>query len=127
MKQSENITDALEVQRQIAAVRTEIEKLEGRRRFLENRASLSTITVDLKSPIMIAVNTSSFGRSLRESVSDSVDVASAIVLGLTRFFIVMIPIVVLIILPIGLIGSVFVRRVRRMRLAQVLNATPVSE
>jgi hypothetical protein len=77
MKQSENITDALEVQRQIAAVRTEIEKLEGRRRFLENRASLSTITVDLKSPIMIAVNTSSFGRSLRESVSDSVDVASA--------------------------------------------------
>jgi len=127
MKQSENITDALEVQRQIAAVRTEIEKLEGRRRFLENRASLSTITVDLKSPIMIAVNTSSFGRSLRESVSDSVDVASAIVLGLTRFFIVMIPIVVLIILPIGLIGSVFVRRVRRTRLAQVLNATPVSQ
>jgi hypothetical protein len=127
MKQSENITDALEVQRQIAAVRTEIEKLEGRRRFLENRASLSTITVDLKSPIMIAVNTSSFGRSLRESVSDSVDVAAAIVLGLTRFFIVMIPIVVLLILPIGLIGSVFVRRVRRMRLAHVLNATPVSE
>ena len=76
---------------------------------------------------MIAVNTSSFGRSLRESVSDSVEVASSIVLGLTRFFIVMIPIVVLIILPIGLIGSVFVRRVRRMRLAQVLNATPVSE
>jgi len=127
MKQSGNISDALEVQRQIAAVRTEIEKLEGRRRFLENRASLSTITVDLKSPIMIAVNTSSFGRSLRESVSDSVEVASSIVLGLTRFFIVMIPIVVLIILPIGLIGSVFVRRVRRTRLAQVLNATPVSQ
>jgi uncharacterized protein DUF4349 len=127
MKQSGNISDALEVQRQIAAVRTEIEKLEGRKRFLENRASLSTISVDLKSPIMIAVNTSSFGRSLRESVSDSVDVASSIVLGLTRFFIVMIPIVVLIILPIGLIGSVFVRRIRRTRLAQVLNATPVSE
>ena len=123
MKQAGNISDALEVQRQIAGVRTEIEKLDGRRRFLENRASLSTITVDLKSPVLIAVNTSSFGRSLRESVSDSVGVASAIVLGLTRFFIVMVPIVVLIILPVGLIASVLVRRARRLR----LNVTPVSE
>lgn len=127
MKQSGNITDALEVQRQIAGVRTEIEKLEGRKRFLENRASLSTISVDLKSPVFIAVNTSSFGRSLRESVSDSVGVASAIVLGLTRFFIMMTPIVVLIILPLGLIASVLVRRARRSRLLQTLNVTPVSE
>lgn len=123
MKQADNISDALEVQRQIAGVRTEIEKLDGRKRFLDNRASLSTITVDLKSPVFIAVNTSSFGRSLRESVSDSVGVASAIVLGLTRFFIIMIPILVLIILPVGLIASIFVRRVRRIR----LNVTPVSE
>ena len=123
MKQAGNISDALEVQRQIAGVRTEIEKLEGRKRFLENRASLSTITVDLKSPVFIAVNTSSFGRSLRESVSESVGVASAIVLGLTRFFIVALPIVVLIFLPVGLIASVFVRRARRVR----LNVTPLSE
>jgi hypothetical protein len=127
MKQADNISDALAVQRQIADVRTEIEKLEGRKRFLENRASLSTITVDLKSPVMIAVNTSSFGRSLRESVSDSVGLASAIVLGLTRFFILMIPIAVLIILPIGLVASIFVRRARRMRLAQELHVAPISE
>lgn len=127
MKQSDNITDALEVQRQIASVRTEIEKLEGRKRFLENRASLSTITVDLKTPVMIAVNTSTFGRSLRESVSDSLDVASAIVLGFSRFFILMVPIIVLIILPIGLIATVFLRRLRRTRLAQALHVTPVSE
>lgn len=127
MKQADNISDALAVQRQIADVRTEIEKLEGRKRFLENRASLSTITVDLKSPVMIAVNTSSFGRSLRESVSDSVGVASAIVLGLTHFFIVLIPIVVLIILPIGLVASIFIRRARRGRMAQELHVAPVSE
>jgi Domain of unknown function (DUF4349) len=118
MKQANNISDALEVQRQISGVRTEIEKLEGRKRFLENRSSLSTITIDLKSPVAIAVNTSGFGRSLRESVSDSVSVASAIVLGVTRLFIVSIPIIVLIILPIGLVASIFVRRMRRMRLAQ---------
>ena len=37
MKQAMSISDALEVQRQIAVVRTEIEQLEGRRSFLENQ------------------------------------------------------------------------------------------
>lgn len=127
MKQAGRINDAMEVQRQIADVRTEIEKLEGRKRFLDNRASLSTITVELRTPVVIAVSTSSFGRSLRESVSESVDIGSTIVLGLTRFFIVMIPITVLIILPIGLVASIFVRRLRRTRLAQTLNVAPVSD
>jgi Domain of unknown function (DUF4349) len=127
MKQAGNISDAMDVQRQIAGVRTEIEKLEGRKRFLENRATLSTITVELRTPVVIAVSTSSFGRNLRESVSQGVDVASTIVLGITHFFIVMIPIVVLIILPLGLLVSIFVRRARRMRLSDALPVAPVSE
>lgn len=75
MKRANKVEDALEVQRQIAEVRTEIEKLEGRKRFLENRASLSTITVALQPPATIIVNTSGFGRSVREAVSESVGVA----------------------------------------------------
>lgn len=127
LKQAGRINDAMDVQRQIADVRTEIEKLEGRRRFLDNRASLSTITVELRTPVVIAVSTSSFSRSLRESVSESVDIGSTIVLGTTRFFIVMVPIIVLIILPIGLVASIVVRRLRRTRLAQTLNVAPVSD
>jgi len=38
MKQAQKVSEALEVQRQLAEVRTEIEQLEGRRRFLENQA-----------------------------------------------------------------------------------------
>ena len=53
MKQARKVEDALEVQRQIADVRTEIEKLEGRKRFLENRSSLSTITVNTGSTAKI--------------------------------------------------------------------------
>ena len=127
LKRSGKIEDALEVQRQIADVRTDIEKLEGRKRFLANRASLSTITVEIKPPVVIVVSTSGFGRNFRESVSDSVDVASAIVLGLTRFVIVMIPIVVLIFLPIGLVTMFLFRRAKRIRLAHALNITPVPE
>jgi hypothetical protein len=113
MKQATKVPDALEVQRQIAEVRTEIEKLEGRKRFLENRASLSTITVSLQSPAAIAVNTSGFRRSVREAVGDGVDLTIAIILFLIRFVIVIIPIFLLLILPIGLLVRFFWRRTLR--------------
>jgi Domain of unknown function (DUF4349) len=127
MKQANKVADALEVQRQIAEVRTEIEKLEGRKRFLENRASLSTITINLQSPAAIAVNTSGFGRHIREAVSDSLGFASAIVLFFIRFVIVMVPIVILIILPGGLLTRYVFRRARRWNPAPELEATSKSE
>lgn len=117
MKQANKVADALEVQRQIAEVRTEIEKLEGRRRFLENRASLSTITISLHTPVAIAVSTSGFGRNIKEAVSDSLGVAGAIVLLLIRFVIVMVPIFVLVILPGGLLARYIFRRARRLNSA----------
>ncbi len=113
MKQARKVEDALEVQRQIAEVRTEIEKLEGRKRFLANRASLSTITVNLQTPTAIAVNTSGFGRKVREAFADSIEIAIAIVLFLIQFVIVMIPIFILIILPLWLIARIVLRRVRK--------------
>jgi hypothetical protein len=125
MKQARKVEDALEVQRQIADVRTDIEKLEGRKRFLENRSSLSTITVNLETPRQIVVNSSSFGRSLRESVSEGVDFGSALILFLIRFVIVMIPVTIFLLLPLGLLFRYFVRRVQRIRLAEALS-TPTN-
>ncbi len=127
MKQANKVADALEVQRQIADVRTEIERLEGRKRFLENNTSLSTIVVNLKAPMAIVVTTTGFGRSVREAVSESVDIASAILLFLVRFVIVMVPVFVLVLLPAGLIARYLVRRAQRIRLAQALHVTPPAE
>ena len=118
MKQARKVEDALEVQRQIADVRTEIEKLDGRKRFLENRASLSTITVNLETPKLIAVNTSGFGRGLRDSVSEGVELGSGILLFLVRFVIIMVPITIFLLLPLGLLFRYFVRRAQRMRPAE---------
>lgn len=123
MKQAHKVEDALEVQRQIADVRTEIEKLEGRKRFLENRASLSTITVSLQTPTAIAVNTSGFGRDVREAVADSVQLAIGIVLFLIRFVIVMIPVFLLIILPGYFIARYFLRA-RKTRKFQAPETPP---
>jgi hypothetical protein len=127
MKQATKVGDALEVQRQIADVRTEIEKLEGRKRFLENRAGLSTITVSLQSPAAFAVTTSSFGRGIREAVVDSVDVATGIVLFFIRFVIVMVPIFVFIILPGWFLARYFVRRARKISFAQQPATVSASE
>ena len=127
MKQAKKVNDALEVQSQIADVRTEIEKLEGRRRFLESKSSLSTITVNIHTPTPIVVTASGFTYTIREALSDSIDVATGIVLFFIRFAIVMTPIFVLLILPAGLIALYFRRRVRRIRLARALEANPISD
>ena len=124
MKQANKVGDALEVQRQIAEVRTDIEKLEGRKRFLENKASLSTISVSLRTPAAIAVSTSSFGRNVTEAVADSVATASAIVLVLIRFVIVMVPVLILIVLPGAVLARFIVRRAQRWKPATV---TPKSD
>lgn len=124
MRGANKIADALEVQRQLAEVRTDIEKLEGRKRFLENRSSLSTINVNILAPKpMLAVTETGFRHSLREAVSDSVSMATDIALFFARFVIMMVPISLLILLPAGLVVRYLMRRAKRMRLAQAL-ATP---
>lgn len=126
MKDASKVADALEVQRQIAEVRTDIEKLEGRKRFLENRSSLSTITVNIQAPKVVTVSTTGFRSSLRDAVSDSLELASEMVLFFVRFVIVLLPVLVFVVLPSGLVLRYVVRRAKRMRLAEALS-TPSSE
>jgi len=114
MKRAGKVDDALSVQTQLAAVRTEIEKLEGRRRFLENQASLSTINVTLQPPTQI-VNATGFWYSVRTAFSDGVDAAAEITLFFIRAIIALTPILVLVVLPLALLAKLGVRIVRRRR------------
>jgi Domain of unknown function (DUF4349) len=125
MKQAKKIDEALEVQRQIADVRTEIEELEGRKRFLENRSSLSTITVNIQAPksVTVVVSTTGFGRSVRDAVSDSLELASGMVLFVVRSVIVLVPVFLFVLLPSGLVIRYLMRRAKRMRLAEALAKT----
>ncbi len=112
MKRAGRISDALDVQTQLAEVRTDIERLEGRRRLLENQSSLSTITVTLQPPALF-LHTSGFFHNMKEAFGDGVDVAASITLALIRFAIVMIPITLFIFLPLGLLARYLIRRGRR--------------
>ncbi|HET9713506.1 MAG TPA: DUF4349 domain-containing protein [Pyrinomonadaceae bacterium] len=123
MKQARTVEDALQVQSQIADVRTDIEKLEGRKRFLENRSSLSTITVNIRTPKIITGNPTGLKHTLREAVSESLEMASGMLTFFIRFVILMVPIFVFVLLPAGLVIRYLIRRATRIRLAQAL-ATP---
>ena len=126
MKRAGKVDDALSVQRELAEVRTEIEKLEGRRRFLENQSSLSTINVTLQPPTQI-VNATGFWYSVRSAFSDGVDVATGIVLFLIRAIIALLPIIVLIVLPLALLVKLGLRVVRRRRAVAEPATAAVSE
>lgn len=51
------LQDVLAVERELARVRTEIDQMEGRLRFLKNRVALSTLTVNLHEPQPLIGNT----------------------------------------------------------------------
>jgi hypothetical protein len=105
LKRAGKISDALEVQNQIATVRTEIERLEGRQRFLSNQAALSTINITLHTPapIVIATTAHGFWHQVKQAVGDGIDLASNITLGVIQFVITLIPILLLIVLPLWLV------------------------
>jgi hypothetical protein len=127
MKQAKKVEDALEVQSQLADVRTEIEKLEGRKRFLENRSSLATITVNIQAPKpVIATTPTGFRHNLSEATADGIELAAGLVLFFVRLAIVLAPVAILLGVPSVLIVRYALRRMRRIRLAQQL-ATPAAD
>ncbi len=54
LEKAQTLPDVLTLQRELAGVRTQIERIEGRKRFLSNRSEFSTIAVTL-SPSPLAV------------------------------------------------------------------------
>jgi hypothetical protein len=117
MKRAGKVSDALEVHSQLAGVRTEIERVEGRRRFLENQAALSTINITLQPPApLVSANTSGFLYGIRQAFGDGLDIAAEIVLGIVRFGIALLPVLLLIVLPLALIWHFLLRpRFRRSK------------
>jgi hypothetical protein len=116
LKEAKTIPDILAVQQKLGEARTEIERAEGRRRFLESQTSLSTVTVHVARHIE-AVDASGpgFGRSLTLAGHDVVAVAVAIVNGAIRTAGVLLPVGVLIGLPSWLVVRALRRRRARTR------------
>lgn len=113
MKRANTVGEALDVQRQLGDVRAEIEKIEGRKRFLENQASLSTIKIRLQTPAALAHSSSGFGYRLMEALATGFDFALSFVLGIVTLLIALIPFLLFICLPLYLLIRYFWRKRKR--------------
>jgi hypothetical protein len=111
MKRADAVEDAIKVQGELTKVRTEIEQVEGRRRFLENQASLSTITVTLQPPAPL-IGTTGFFRGVGAAFGEGVDIAASITLFFIRLLLALIPVVIFVGLPAYFILRYLVRRLR---------------
>lgn len=111
LKQAKNVDDALTVQRELSNVRTIVEQLEGRRRLLESQAALSTVTVNLQAEgSAVTASPSGFWYDVKRAFRDGLDLAVALILFLIRAVIILLPIVLLIFLPLGLVTRWLLRR-----------------
>ena len=115
LKDAKSVKDALDVHTHLADVREQIEKAEGRKHFLENQTSLSTIHVEIRKYVP-EIRTSGFGfsNSLRLAAGDLVRVSAGIVTGVIRALGILLPILVILGIPAYYVVR-FVRAHRRRR------------
>ena len=111
MKRANTVDDAMSVQSQLAGVRSEIERIEGRKRFLENQASLSTIKIRLQTAKVFAASSEGFGDRIAESFSSGFDIALNFILRLVTLVIAVLPFG----LFVGVPGYFIARSVMRRR------------
>jgi hypothetical protein len=112
MKGAHNVADAISVERELTNVRTEIERVEGRRRFLDNQSSLSTFSVTLQPPAPL-VSTTGFFHSIAAAFGQGLDIAAAVTLFLIRAVLALLPVAIFLGLPAYFLLRFLVRRLRR--------------
>jgi hypothetical protein len=111
LKSATTVDDALAVHKQLGEVRSEIERLEGKKKLIDHQVALSTITLRFeKQEPLIALGGGRFGRAFSQAGADAVNVGAAIVLGSIRALGVLLPLTLLIFLPMFLIARRVARR-----------------
>jgi len=115
MAQASTVEIALKVHQELASVRTEIDRLEGRKRFLETESDLAKISLSL-SPLrpIVAATPTGFGVAVRRAATDAADVSTGLLTFAIRSLGVLVPIVVMLGSPTWLLALWIHRRRRRL-------------
>jgi len=121
LAQANTVDGSLKVHQELTNVRTEIDRLEGRKRFLETESALAKISLTL-SPLrpVVSVSGTDFGVSVRRAATDSVSVAAGIVTFGIRAAGILLPLALLFGLP--LVGVVLWLKRRQRRLVATASA-----
>lgn len=117
LARADKVDEALKVHQELTSVRTEIDRLEGRKRFLESESALAKIALSLE-PLrpVVGFATAEIGVNVRKAATDSVSVAAGIVTFAIRAAGVILPLVVLLGLP--LLSALWLVRRRQRQLTR---------
>ena len=103
LKKARNVTEILEIEKQIGLLRAEIESIEGRLKYLEDQVSFSTLTMTFYETVP---NESAFGKQFQNGFRNGIDNLMWFFVGLTNIW----PFIVII---IGLVYGFLVYRKRK--------------
>jgi len=116
LKRAGSVKDAMEVQRALAEVRLEIERMEGRERLLEKESAFSTLTVHLSTAVpKIALGSNDISDTVRRAWTDALSLSADLVSGGIRLVGFVLPVLLLIVLPASLLLWAAKRWSRRQR------------
>jgi hypothetical protein len=105
----QGVEDLLEVERELARVRTEIEQLEGRQRVLETQTSYGTLHVVIRSPEQPRVaSIVGIGSRLSNACREGLELSVAVTVGLIQVSFAFLPF-----LPLPFCGYLLLRMRRR--------------
>jgi len=104
------VKDLLEVERELGRVRENIERMEGRKRFMDDRLSFSTITINLYEP---HVYTTSVFDPVKDAFSKAGGLLMASIGGLITFLAIVIPWLIIVIVFVWIVIKLFKRRKRK--------------
>ena len=103
LKRAVTVKDAMDVQKELAEVRTEIERMQGRQQLLDKESAFSTLTVHLSCVApTLAISPATFSDTIRRAWTDAVSLSADMVSGGIRLLAVLVPVLLLIVLPSGL-------------------------
>ena len=107
----------VEVEQKLAAVRENIEKTQGRMKYLKDQASYSTLAVSVYEPAMLQTSTGGgFFYELGQSVKKGLSGFTAVLSGIITFVIAFTPILFV----FTLIGYIVRRYLRKRKLAKAV-------
>ena len=114
LKRAATVKDAMDVQKELAEVRTEIERLQGRQQLLDKESAYSTLTVHLTTAVPpIAVSATDFSGTAHRAWSDSVAMSVDLMEGGIRLLGFLIPLALFVGVP-GAFGLWLMVRVARL-------------
>ena len=96
MKKAVKVSDVIEIQQQIDRVQTELNRLEGRLKYLNSRIDLSTITVNLQEPEPLGGES---GPSIVSAINEGISGFFGMIYALIVVLLTLLPVIIL-----GVIG-----------------------